>query len=67
MPTEEQDIGSMYGSQKTSTFLGLPSCPDPNTLGADIAVLGAGCATPYASVGAYCAEAPAAIRAIDRV
>ncbi|SDR61326.1 agmatinase [Rhizobiales bacterium GAS191] len=64
MPTEEQDIGSMYGSQKTSTFLGLPSCPDLNTLDADIAVLGAGCATPYTSVGAYCAEAPAAIRAM---
>jgi agmatinase len=27
------------------------------------AVIGAGCATPYASVGAYCADAPAAIRA----
>jgi agmatinase len=53
----------MYGSQKTSTFLGLPACPDTNKLDADVAILGAGCATPYATVGAYCAGAPAVIRA----
>src|SRR4029079_3961885 len=32
-------------------------------LGADIVVLGAPCATPYSSVGPYCKDAPAAIRA----
>jgi agmatinase len=53
----------MFGRQGGDTFLGLPACPDIDKLSADIAILGAGCATPYASVGAYCAEAPAAIRA----
>jgi agmatinase len=58
-----KNIGSMYGSSETSTFLGLPACSDIAALDARIAVIGAGCATPYTSVGAYCADAPAAIRA----
>jgi agmatinase len=29
------------------TFLGLPSCPDPEEIDADIAVVGIPCATPY--------------------
>jgi agmatinase len=63
MSAEERTIGAMFGSQSTGTFLGLPACPDLDTLSADVAIIGAGCATPYASVGAYCAGAPAAIRA----
>jgi len=54
----------MYGSQDTGTFVGLPSCSDLAALDADIAILGAGCATPYARVGAYCAGAPGVIRAM---
>ncbi|MFI5011788.1 MAG: arginase family protein [Hyphomicrobiales bacterium] len=63
MPPSEKNIGSMYGSRETSTFLGLPACSDMAALEARIAIIGAGCATPYASVGAYCADAPVAIRA----
>ena len=63
MPLAERTIGVMFGSRETKTFLGLPACPDLEKLEADVAILGAPCATPYASVGAYCAEAPAAIRA----
>ncbi len=63
MAPKEQNIGSMYGSRETSTFLGLPACSDLTALDARIAIVGAGCATPYASVGAYCADAPRAIRA----
>src|SRR5947209_5400364 len=63
MPMKGRNIGSMYRSPETSTFLGLPACSDLASLDAAIAILGAGCATPYASVGAYCADAPAAIRA----
>ena len=62
MPQKKQDIGTMFGSGDTRTFLGLPSCPDLESLNGGIAILGVGCATPYASVGAYCADAPAAIR-----
>ena len=63
MKAEERTIGAMLGGQKTGTFLGLPSCADLATLEADVAILGASCATPYPSVGPYCAGAPAAIRA----
>jgi agmatinase len=62
MPSDGKNIGTMYGSPETATFLGLPACSDLAALDAEIAVIGAGCATPYRSVGAYCAEAPAAIR-----
>jgi agmatinase len=62
MSLEGKNIGAMYGSQETNTFLGLPACSDMAALDARIAIIGAGCATPYVSVGAYCADAPAAIR-----
>jgi agmatinase len=63
MQSQEQDIGTMFGSRDTGTFLGLPACGDLNSVEAGVAILGIGCATPYPSVGAYCAEAPAAVRA----
>jgi agmatinase len=63
MTNQERDIGTMFGSRDTGTFLGLPACSDLKSVSAEIAILGIGCATPYPSVGAYCAEAPAAIRA----
>ena len=64
MTEETADIGRMFGAGETEkTFLALPHCPDLSALEADIAVLGAPCASPYASVGPYCAGAPAAIRA----
>jgi agmatinase len=53
----------MYGGGSPETFLGLPKCRDLSRLDARIAILGAGTATPYAGVGAYCMEGPAAIRA----
>lgn len=63
MPNQERDIGTMFGSRDTGSFLGVPTCGDLKSLEAGVAILGIGCATPYPSVGAYCAEAPAAIRA----
>ena len=63
MSQGDRNIGTMYGSADSGTFRGLPACRDLNALEADIALLGVACATPYRSVGAYCAEAPAAIRA----
>lgn len=52
-------LRDMLGGSPLDTFLGLPE----GGPGADIVVYGADCATPYASVGAYCAGGPAAIRA----
>src|SRR5260221_8460923 len=56
-------IGDMFGAATTSTFLGLPEATIENGARAAIAILGAPAATPYPSVGAYCAGGPAAIRA----
>ena len=57
------NLGSMFGAGDAGTFLGLPSATPTTSHGADIVVIGAPCATPYSSVGPYCKEAPAAIRA----
>ncbi len=57
------DIATMFGAGNVSTFLGLPSCQTSNLAPAKAAILGVPCATPYASVGPYCAGGPAAIRA----
>jgi agmatinase len=51
----------MFGAGDVHTFLGLPSITEPAAQYSDI-ILGAPCATPYESVGAYCAKAPQAIR-----
>jgi agmatinase len=56
-----KSFGTMMGSQTTDTFMGLPSGTVSDIKGGS-AVLGAPCATPYPSVGAYCAAAPDAIR-----
>ncbi|WP_108881194.1 arginase family protein [Anderseniella sp. Alg231-50] len=57
------NIATMFGATDVSTFLGLPSCPSPDQVNAKAAILGVPCATPYASVGPYCANGPDAIRA----
>ncbi len=57
------NIATMFGATDVSTFLGVPSCAAPDQVTAKAAILGVPCATPYASVGPYCAGGPAAIRA----
>ena len=57
------DLGAMYGAPNATTFLGLPSATLAEAARADIAILGAATATPYPWVGAYCSDAPMAIRA----
>jgi agmatinase len=61
--TRRADLGTLFGAAETETFLGLPSARDLEALAAKIAILGVPCATPYPSVGPYCAGAPSAIRA----
>src|SRR5258705_3267332 len=56
-------LGSMFDADNSGTFLGLPSATPDDLQGADAVVIGAPCATPYASVGPYCKDAPSAIRA----
>ncbi len=58
------DIGSMFGAAGGGeTFFGVPPARPEALGGARVAILGAPCVTPYASVGPYCADGPAAIRA----
>ena len=53
---------SLFGGQPKGGFFDLPRIA-PGTIGdADIVVVGAPSATPYTSVGNYCADAPDAIR-----
>jgi agmatinase len=61
--TQRPEVGAMFGATETETFLGLPRAENLAALDAKIAILGAPCATPYRSVGPYCAGAPRAIRA----
>jgi agmatinase len=61
--TGRPDLGTLFGAAETQTFLGLPSADSLEALAAKIAILGVPCATPYPSVGPYCAAAPNAIRA----
>lgn len=56
------NLGTLFGSRETRTFLGIDACDDLGQLNSPIALIGAPCATPYRSVGAYCANGPKAIR-----
>ena len=61
--TGNRALGTMFGAGGVSTFMGIPACPDPETIMGGIALIGADGCTPYPSVGFYCAGGPAAIRA----
>lgn len=52
----------MFGGQTNGGLFDIPVAPSGEVENADIVVIGAPSATPYASVGAYCAGAPDAIR-----
>ncbi len=62
MTSDTPDLGALFGAAGSETFLGLAACADVADLTAPIALFGAPGATPYASVGAYCAAAPRALR-----
>lgn len=56
-------LGEMFGAREVETFMGVPRCRDLSRMKARVAVLGADCATPYRTAGAYCTGGAAAIRA----
>lgn len=60
---EELRIGNLFGGAAAGGFFDIPRRPLGELDGEDIVVFGAATATPYASVGAYCADGPATIRA----
>jgi agmatinase len=57
-------LAQMFGAGAGGdSFLGLPRVEGAAVAGADIVLIGAAGCTPYGSVGFYCADGPAAIRA----
>ena len=60
--TNRPNLHAMFGSAAGGTFMGVESCEDIDRLDQPIALIGAPCAAPYKSVGAYCAKGPRAIR-----
>ncbi|WP_051284337.1 arginase family protein [Nisaea denitrificans] len=60
--TGKPDLGALFGATPASTFLGLEQCDDLDRIDASSAFIGAPGATPYGSVGAYCRNAPDALR-----
>jgi len=62
-PHPPAQLSAIYGATSATTFLGLPSATLADAAASTIAIFGAATATPYPSAGAYCADAPQAIRA----
>ncbi len=60
--TGKPDLGALFGATPASTFLGLEKFDDLDRIDASSAFIGAPGATPYGSVGAYCRNAPDALR-----
>ncbi len=59
---DNKTLQTMFGAPDTDTFMGIEACTSPVEVDAAMAVIGIPCATPYVSVGPYCAAAPRAIR-----
>lgn len=60
--SDKPDLAALFGAVQADTFLGLNKCDDLKGLSAPVAIIGAPGATPYGSVGAYCRNAPDALR-----
>ncbi|MEM7207758.1 MAG: arginase family protein [Pseudomonadota bacterium] len=63
MSDDKPKMKSMFGGEPSGGFLDMPVSRVGDTRGCDVVVFGAPAATPYTSVGNYCAGAPDAIRA----
>ena len=60
--TDRPNLAALFGATDTETFLGLEACDDLEKIDASSAFIGAPCATPYGSVGAYAQNGPASLR-----
>jgi len=60
--SEKPDLAALFGATKSKTFLGLDACTDLSRMDASSAFIGAPCATPYGSVGAYAQNGPESLR-----
>ena len=62
MSDSPPEMKTMFGGEPSGGFFDLPLANPGDTGDADIILFGAPAATPYSSVGNYCATAPDAIR-----
>jgi len=62
MSESSPKMKAMFGGEPSGGFFDLPLANPGDTADADIILFGAPAATPYSSVGNYCAMAPDAIR-----
>ena len=62
MSSKSPKMQSMFGGEASAGFFDLPMGQAGELDSADIVVMGIPSATPYTSVGPYCADAPDAIR-----
>lgn len=60
--SKKPDLAALFGASETKTFLGLEACDDLTQIDASSAFIGAPCATPYGSVGAYAQNGPESLR-----
>lgn len=60
--SNKPDLAALFGATDASTFLGLEACTNLDTIDASSAFIGAPCATPYGSVGAYAQNGPDSLR-----
>ncbi len=61
--SQEVKMGSLFGGHARGGFFDIPMASPGDAAGARMVVMGVPIATPYQSVGAYCADAPDVIRA----
>lgn len=59
---DKPDLGALFGANDADTFFGLEKCDDLDDIDASCAFIGAPCATPYGSVGAYAQNGPESLR-----
>ena len=59
---KKPDLAALFGATETKTFMGLKACTDMSSVDASSAFIGAPCATPYGSVGAYAQNGPDSLR-----
>lgn len=60
--SNKPDLAALFGATEAETFLGLDACDELERIDASSAFIGAPCATPYGSVGAYAQNGPASLR-----
>ena len=59
---KKPDLAALFGATEADTFMGLEACKNYDKIRASSAFIGAPCATPYGSVGAYARNGPESLR-----